>query len=251
MKKMKLIGWSSLMAAVLASTLWMQQGCVGNFAPLALMVVTSTPTLSPSVISNFESGTTAVNPTLRNTGGYPGNFTVNTYGGSPPNSINNPFVLMPGNASNYAIHVFASLSGTGAYEADQISCNLTSGAPTPYYDATGFTGVQFDINIPPANTNPQKVFQVAIDLTTPTSSPGGTCLSGCYNHYTANLATTAGWSTVTLPWASITYPGYGTNNGPLAGHLNKILFLMWSFSANGAVVTTYTDVYIDNVRFTP
>jgi hypothetical protein len=244
----------SLMA--LGSTLpvlWMQQGCQGTYPLPSVMVVTPTPTLAPNVVTDFETGGTGINPYLLGVNGYPGSFVANTYGGSPPNSINNPFVLGgPGNGSQYGIHIACSLSGTGAYEADQLVCNLIkAGAPSPYFDATSFSGVQFDINIMPSDTNPQRVFQVGTDVTTPNSAPGGTCPSGCYNHYQANLgAPTGGWVTRSYAWTALVYPGYGTNNGPnVSTHLTKFIFLQWSESANGAVVTTSTDFWIDNVQF--
>lgn len=251
MKKIFLIG--TLALGVLLPLTLSQSGCKGGYPPLTVMVVTATPTLPPNVISNFETGGVSINSSLLNINGNAGSFTVNTYGGSPPNTITNPFIFAgAGNGGSYGISINCSLSGTGAYEADQLVCNfIKSGIPNPYYDATPFSGIQFDINILPGDTNTQRVIQVGIDVTTPNSAPGGTCASGCYNHYQANLGgPTGGWVTKTYNWSQLVYPGYGTNYGPdVSTHLTKFIFLQWSESANGAVVTTQTNFRIDNVSF--
>ena len=256
--KTKIIGCSGLVCVLLTSILWMSQGCVGGVPPITAFVVTATPTLPVDYISNFETGTVAINPTLRNVNGFPGSFTVNTYGGGAfPNTVNNPFVLSnPGNGSNYAIHILCQLSSTGAYEADQLVCTLTSGAPSYYYDASSFTGIQFDLNILPDDTSTHRVFQIGTDVTTPASATGGTCspVANCYNHYQATLpsGSTGGWVTKTYNWNQITYPGYGNNNGPdISTHLNKILFLQVSIDNQASVTISKTDIWIDNVKFLP
>ncbi len=258
-------------------TLWFQQGCSANYPPVTAMVATATPSLAANIISNFGAGTTMVNPTLSgtnqqaviaaggstgtNTNGnagsvtvtknYAGYFSTNTYGGSPANKINSPFILPnPGDGSSFAININCPLSDPlpSAYPADDLICNLVSGGTSPYFDATGFNGIQFELNILPDDTNTNRVFQIAIDVLTPTSTLGGTCTSGCYNYYQVVLSPTAGWANEKYAWNSITIP-YGTNPGPLSTHLTKLLFLQWGFSDNGAGKNTNTDFWIDNVSF--
>ena len=247
------------MAGGVVPILWLQEGCQGSYPPIAVMVVTSTPTLMPDVVSNFETGGTAVNSNLTGVNGYPGSFSANTYGGSPPNTINNPFIVSnPGDGSNFALHISTSLSSTGAYEADQVFCNLKSpGASSPYFDLTPFTGIRFDFKLG-ADTNPAsgRVFGIPIDITTVPSSPGGTCTSQCYNNFQVNLPAgqNTAWMPLTFTWSQFAeaYNQLTPPQNQFSNHLTRALQLEWSFSPNAAIVTTTTtDFWVDNVQFLP
>ncbi len=227
---------------------------------------------------NGNSGSVTVS---RNFAGY---FSVNTYGGNvdllytptpnpsisptatpdatpvtvviPRTRLTVPSLLPnPGDGSNFAININCPLSDPppSAYPADDLICNFVSGGPSPYFDATGFSGIQFDLNILPDDTNTNRVFQVAVDVTTTTSILGGTCTTGgCYNYHQAVLpaGSTGGWVHEKYAWSSIVYPGFGNNTGPLIdSSLSKILFLQWGFSDNGGAHNTNTDFWVDNVSF--
>jgi hypothetical protein len=214
---------------------------------------------------------------------YAGYFNTNTYGGSrtylatptpnpsitpaatpdatpvtvtiPANTINNPFILPnPGNGDNYALWINTPLSGTGAYEADQVNCYFTSNPNNAYYDASSFTGIQFDMYIASNDTNNTRVLGIPIDLDTPVGTIGGTCLSDCFNPHQVTLPSspTNSWQTVSFTWSQFQRPSFVVNPyAPFSAHLTKIINLQWSFSDNGAVTVTQTDVRIDNVKFLP
>lgn len=257
--QVKWVWGSALMFAVLIFASWFNQGCVGGVPILSAMVVTATPTLQPNVVSNFETGTTSLNSTLLNIGAYGGSFGTNTYGGSPPNSMNNPFVVAntipdANNGSSYAIHIFAPLTTTaGGYEADQLVCNFLVGAPSPFYDLTPFTGIRMDIAFG-NDTNPSRSVAFPIDLTTPSSTPGGNCSTWCYNSFQKLLpaGTNTGWMPVTYTWSQFAQ-AYNPMGTPFTSHLNKVLNLSFGFGANTASggVSTYTDFWVDNIQFIP
>ena len=261
--KTKILGYSGLVVILLTSVLWMSQGCVGGVPPIVAFVVTSTPTLPSDVISNFNSGSITVNPKLQNTNGLPGYWTVNTYGGGIyPNSINSPFLLAnPGNGSNFAIHLICGLSDAGGNEADQLNCYLKSDPTNPYFDATPFTGIQFDMRLGSADTNSSRSLSFPIDLTM-SGVPGGICTANCYNGHMVSLPTspTNTWHTVSFNWSQFQRPSWMPvpyQYLPFSAHLNKILFMQFSFGDGGGVGSagtpnvTQTDIWIDNVKFLP
>lgn len=247
------------------------------------VVVTATPTLPPDFISDFENGSAAVNPNLRNGDG--GGWIARTYGGAgatlvsggvttvtTANTVNDPFVVQntvpdETDASRMAAHLFAPLIAAGGFESDQLACypEHNAGNPHyPYYDASSFTGIRFLINIPADDSNTHRVFQVAIDQTLPTGEPGGTCapttVCFCYNHFEVALpaGSTAGWTAVSHPWSDFTVPDCPGSVTPagLDGHLDKIVFIQFQFSAGvqgsmSSPVSTYTDFWVDDVRFLP
>ena len=287
MNKLKLAIFSSAVFILLVSTLWLQQGCVGGPAPFAAMIVTSTPTLPPDYVSDFETGGVSINPNLLNVNGHAGSFTSNKYlGGNfattptpnititpgftptvtwvtivqPQNNLNSPIVVPNTitnsvNGSPYALHLFASLYTTpNNYEADQLFCNFLSGASSPYYDLTPFTAVRMDVAFG-GDTNSNRALAFPIDLTTPSSAAaGGNCTSSCYAHYQVPLpgGQNTGWMPVTYTWSQFVQT-FGSLGTPFSSHLNKVIQLSVSLGANTASggVSTYTDFWIDNVKFLP
>jgi hypothetical protein len=254
----------------------------------ATITLTPVPTLAPDFISNFENGTVGVNPNL--TGSTNGFWTVNTFMGPPaaPNTIDfGSFVVsnsVPNSVdfSNFAIHVGwpsapITLIATGGYEADQLTCLLEGNSGT-YFNASSFTGIAFDYNIPADDTNTNRAVQVAT-INTVT----------LYNHFQYLLpnGSSGGWKAVTLVWNQFNCP-FGSCNGALtttgsSGNLSNIAYLQWQFSDNlaGQAVTlpgtftdsnpitftytsggspsvtvvygpeTFTDLWVDNVQFIP
>jgi len=315
-KKALLLGWG----VVLASALWMVQGCTTNLPPMGAVAPTATPSLPDSVVSDFENGKVEVNPTLRgvlnpvwnvatpSTGqeGTEGTATLgngswraSTFGGDPPNTLNgglsvdscnvatNPCFILPipasppslaVNNSRLAAHLFGDLFITTRYESHQLICMMRNSSQNPYFDASSFSGIQFDIYISSADNNTVPVFQIGTDKTTPPSSGvGGLCVgpsSSCYNHYTYNLsnlgtdpmddpfgerAPLAGpdcsapcrdtWVRLTLPWIRLNTT-FGPYVGPLSASLRKIVLLQFQVNNNlPNPSNNYTDFWVDNVQF--
>ncbi len=219
------------------------------------------------------AGSGVVNATARGLGSwsvntYGGGAIANTINGSSPDNCNvagNPCFIQPivasatyptltSNPSKEAIHIFGPLYITsGKYESHQLICHFRNSVTNPYFDATGFNGIQFDIYISSNDTNTVPVFQVGTDLTTPPSAgAGGVCVSSsCYNHYQFSLASVPKdvWTTVVLPW-SMLVQSFGTTYPTMATHLTKILLLQFQSSNNSASASTnYTDYWVDNVQF--
>ncbi len=257
----KWLGFSFILTGLFVTSLWLSQGCTGKIPPLAEIIPTSTPTLPPDVVSDFENGSINVNPGLTNS--YNGYWSDATYGGpaAAPNTVNSPFVVSntvadATDSSNYAAHLGypggpLTLIAVGGYEADQLICHPVNNVSNPYFDATPFTGIQFNYNFPPDDTNINRAFQIATINTV-----------AAYNHFQKLLpnGSSSGWKAVTLTWSQFACP-FGSCNGALTttgstGNLNHIVFLQWQMSNNvqgsvAAPVTTYTDFWIDNVKFTP
>lgn len=275
-KKWLLVPFLSVLT--LSGVLILNQGCNGKLAPLPVVLAPAPTPLPIGFISDFESGTTGLNPHL------PGVtssmfWRSTTYGGTAasPNKVNTIFVVpntVPDamDSSSFAIHVFAPLLATGignGYESDQLICPLYDAATRTYFDASAFSGIQFLINIQADDTNTDPVFQIAIDQTEPPpalqGAAGGTCLAGseCNSHFQISLSSAVtvhnAWQPVSVLWGGFN-PAFAPNPITptpvyLTDHLNRIIFLQWAFSNNvlGTIppVVTYTDYWVDNVQFLP
>ena len=264
MLKKKWLWYPGFFILSLLWILWMNQGCNGKIPPLSNVLAVAPTPLPSYFISDFETGKIGLNTHLQGYVG--GNWAAATYGGSTaaPNAVDAIFVLPnPGDGSNFAAHVFGVMTDPGGtqYPSDQLGCFLSDNSSTPYFDASLFTGIQFDINIMPDDTNNftrGRIFQVATDATVPPPQipggrAGGRCTQGanCFNHYEYSLpGPTGGWITLTLTWAMFNQ-AYGTTYGPLSNHLDKFILLQWQFGDNGAGTVTYTDFWVDNVQFLP
>ena len=113
--------FSVLISGLMVSALWLSQGCSGKIPTMANIVATSTPTLPPDYISDFENGGNKVNPYLTNAAN--GYWTDSTYGGPATalNVINDPFIVPNTvadsvDSSNYAAHMFARLIAFQAWQ---------------------------------------------------------------------------------------------------------------------------------------
>lgn len=243
------------------------------------------------MVSDFSQGTLNTNPSF-STSGY---FSPQATGGAPglTNMIDgnlNPNILEANpespSGSAYAIHVWGTeYDYTGnppntiptQYPAFQVFCYLKNDTNNPYTDLSGFTGIQFLVNVEPDDTNEtpttttgQRRFAIAIAPQTPAATaPGGTCpapfSANCYNYFWAPTklpkgtpAVNNGWVTYSSLLNNLTMDaGYGTN--PLIpaavkfnanpAYAKEVLFLLWKFGDNGNGKTTYTDFWIDNIQF--
>ncbi len=292
--KKEWLGWGLGSLALAFMTFFFFQGCTSSVPTVSSVVP---PALPVDIISNFHEGSLLVNPALTNgTGGY---FTGEVTGGvaGHTNMINgslNPIILVPRpDTGQYAVHIYGEQTDTNPteYPAIELWCFLRNNPndPTdPYiYDLSQFpTGIQFDINILPDDTNTARWFQVGITANTPAGAdPAGICpppySANCYNYFNFNLpsGSTSGWKHMTLPFSSmkirfsptgsdglttqaLSAPAilYGqpvsVNGQPVASFENLGLFLLWQFSNGGPSpppgapgVSTYTDFWVDNVQF--
>jgi len=154
MRKRAIVGVMALLGAL--PLLWMQQGCVGDFAPLSVMVLTATPTQTlvptpsypscsnvsspPYMIDNVEDGNNGV---LLNQcrNGYWFSYNDGTGGGIQTISYNTTagVDLAGTGTSTYCVRVLSNAGftnwGTG------FGLSLTN--PQGNYNALGFTGIRF------------------------------------------------------------------------------------------------------------
>jgi len=248
-------------------------GCYSKVPPLSAILA---PPLPPDVISNFESGSTDMNPALQ--GSSSGYWLDNTY--PSYNVINSMFVVsntVPDatDSSKYAIHIYGTLTDKGdcTYPAFELQGNFKNDPSSPYLDISSFTGIQFQMNIGADDTCPQRLFGVGTAETV-NGIAGGTCTpaSNCNNDFWSGTPGSngpyggvggSGWSIYSYTWAQLQpNPYYGPVLNPttLSGtNLTTALCLLWKFGANnngqttcGGPVMTYTvDFWIDNVQFLP
>jgi hypothetical protein len=263
---MKWVFILTLMLSAVIPILWLQQGCNSSYPSLTDMAIfTPTPTLQPDIVSNFESGGTAINPNLVNY--IPGNagFTDNIPTTSPVDGvIATPLVQSGiGYNSNYAIRVEATWSdcATCGYPSAALSANLYSG--TTYYDLPlSLTGIMFYLNIAAiswtGSTAPVFSFAVPLASTIPTSG-GGTCTgSECYDHFNASLPTTVtgGYILMTIPFSTLKRAGFGSSIAPCSqtnimdGCNNKeVMTLAWAVASNDIPGNYAVDFRLDNITF--
>lgn len=262
------IGFSLMAIALAGSALWMSQGCVGKIPTFATVVATSTAVLPSDYIANFENGNAQMNPYLTNSVGgffadlaYPSYNKINPVVGS---NVPGPFIVLnPGNGSQFAIHIFGVLTDPGdgsTYPDFDVKGYFNADCPTCYYDASSFTGIQFDYYWPNITVNghaPPPIFW--FDLSTARTAPqgqGGLCDSQtapsgvpCYDHLAINLPHNVAWGTVSRNFTALTneYGGYGWQ----AADAQKFLYLEFRTTANNAKGVYNVDFRVDNIKFLP
>jgi len=249
MHKIKLALFSAVMLIFLASTLWLQQGCIGGPAPLSAMVVTSTPTLAPNVVSNFEDGTLNMNAFLKNSKS--GSFSNTTYAQTTMTMV--VTAPVPGNGSNYALHLFGTFTdpGNNSYPAFQIQGFPRS--DNSYYDVSSFIGIKFDWNCPSDDNTVQRFFSLGVARTV---SGQGTCgvVAGsvpCYDYFSLALPMTSGsWTTQSTAFTALALQyNSGSPNTIQPTDLKQVLFLMWTDRSNNTAGSYTVDMWVDNVQF--
>jgi hypothetical protein len=196
--------------------------------------------------SNFEDGTPNVNPKLINGGG--GSWNAFSFGG---NTVNNPFVMDGGaNGTKKAAHLFGSLvnKGDNSYPAFTL---VMKPKASGFYDASAFSGIRFYYKCPATDKTLFRRLTVPIGATLP-SSGGGTCQDGCYNHFGADLTSSADWTLVKEAFNTFKRsPGWGSPVNPpdFTDHLNEIVDFEWSNSTGNTAGTAAVDFWVDEVEF--
>ena len=199
------------------------------------------------VISNFDDGSTNMNPKLYN-GGSGGQWMAITYGG---NTINKEFIVAGGaNGTPKAVHIFGSLvdKGDKVYPSFELQAKFKD---TGYYDASAFTGIKFYYKCPATDAALKRRFAIGTAPTLPTSG-GGTCSDQCYNNFGADLSVAADWTAKTYALADLKREsGWGAPVTPpdLTDHLKEFIDLEWANSANNAAGSYNIDYWVDEVEF--
>ena len=273
--KLKWVFFSLLAMGWVGSALWMTQGCVGKIPTFASVIATSTVVLPSDYIANFENGDNHMNPYLlgSSTGvwedlAYPSYNKINPVKGS---TVAGPFIVPNpghGNNSQFAAHVFGVLTDPGdstTYPDFDIKGYFNVNCTTCYYDASSFTGIQFDYYYPTVPVDgqgnslghappPDFFFDLATARTSP-QGQGGLCdanpSSGiaCYDHYHINIPHNASWGTISSPFTSLTLE-YSTVPWQITD-AQRLLYLEFRETANNAAGTYGVDFWIDNIKFLP
>lgn len=245
--------------AALLPSLWLQEGCTGNYPPLTVMVLTATPTLTPAPTNTpvptpaYPTCTSTSTPTLiddmedNNNGillnqcrnGYWYNYNDGTAGGvqltggvASPFTMGSPGVGYNGTGtSNYCVEVSTNTGFTN-YGA---GFGFAFRNPQANYNAYGYHGIQFYAK----NTSgsPTVAFAVtdnAVVNAVPAYSIGP---------HTMNLAFTSSWILYQVSMVQLTASpnAYG---GPTVFDPSQIQQVQWSVGS-GVV----SNIWIDNVSF--
>ncbi len=230
------IGLGVLGVVLAALPLLLSQGC--NSTNPTLSSVVPTPSVN-GMVSNFAQGSLNTYPAFSSTG----YFNYQVTGGAPgfPNMIDGsstPYILEPNpnpapGGSPYAIHIWGVQTDycppfnpnnctnpqcTG-YPAYQTFCYLKNDPANPLYDVSGYTGIEFWMNIPPkvvsggvttGDANPQERFAIGAAPEVPTTTDqGGLCPppfgTNCYNYfwYQTKLGPTPGWKQFQIPFSML------------------------------------------------
>jgi hypothetical protein len=151
MKKKAILGLMTLLAAL--PVVLLQQGCVGDFAPLNVMVLTATPTatvapptptktpipLYPGFIDDMEDNNNGI-LVSQGRNGYWYSYNDGTGGGAQAFTLFAPGVGYGGiGASSYCVRIVTNASYTNW--GSGFGFSFTS--PQANYNASAFTGIQF------------------------------------------------------------------------------------------------------------
>lgn len=198
------------------------------------------------VISNFEDGSTNMNPKLF--GDPSGHW--NAFAGTG-NTVNNPFVVSGGaNGTSMAAHLFGTLinKGDGSYPAFTLQGMFKDSGT---YDASNFQGIRFYYKCPASDKATARRFNISIPATLPTSN-GGTCTDGCYNHYGADLSPTGDWSLISYAFGDLKrQSGWGSPVNPpdFTEHLKEFKTIEWSHNSGNTAGSYPIDFWVDEVEF--
>lgn len=155
-------------------------------------------------------------------------------------------IVSPG--ANGTAHAY-QMSGPVTGSICQMIIKLDTGSASGYYNASLFKGVQFYMRVMPDDTCTSRQFSIPIAQTMPVTN-GGTCLSGCYDHFGYTYQGTGGnWQLYALNFSSLTRSSYGSAVNPptLTGsNLAQFVQLQWQQNGGGS---SNADFGIDEVQF--
>jgi hypothetical protein len=179
----------------------------------------------------------------------------------------------PSGIGNF-LRIFSPYSSTTT--SLYINFHFNNTLEQPYFDASCYHGLIFDMNIPPysvsggittGDNSTSRVFTVYIGRTVPPSNfIGGICgadpsmpnPADCWNNFRYDLnSTTTGWQAVSLVfapgfansvtqgsgWGAIPAPNQNLNS---PGNLKQFLQFQWTVNGSAG---NHADFSIDNIRF--
>jgi hypothetical protein len=237
--------YGSKLFLLLALTALLGWGCQ-SMAPTGALGGSSAN--SSNLVINFEgTPATVVNPFLAEAGvpgnvvQSPGNISVDVAGGVTFDGIVSPGA----NGTAHAYQVSGPVTGSICQMIITLDTKSTSG----YYNASLFKGVQFYMRVMTDDNCTSRQFSIPIAQTMPVTN-GGTCLSGCYDHFGYTYQGTGGkWQLYALNFSSLTRNSYGSAVNPptLTGsNLAQFVQLQWQENGGGS---SNADFGIDEVQF--
>jgi hypothetical protein len=240
-----------LLGAVILNGTWMMQGCTGRIPSLSAIVATSTPTLGPNIVANFEGGDDTINTNLVNSS----NPNFNWLPGTIVSAVGAPGA----NGTAFAGNVYVAATALSGYTPYELEANPNSSgtydlSSTAYGSATN--GIQFYWKTGPTDNMPARWFIAPVPQQIP--PPVGNCAGSCYDTFKKPLAGTGNsWILVQLAWGTFTQAGWGSpSTGGLASNslvngqpnLSQILYFQWEEDPNALPGTYGCDFWVDEVQ---
>lgn len=197
------------------------------------------------VVCNFDDGKKSASDKLFGGGG--GMWLAITFGG---NTIDAEFIADGGaNGTPKAAHIYGKLTDKGdkVYPSFDLQGKFKDSG---YYDASNFTGLSFYYKCPATDQALKRRFKVGSAPTLP-GDQGGTCTSGCYDNFGADLSPSSDWIKKTYAFVDLKREGWGAPVTPpdLTDHLKEFISFSWSHSANNTAGTYNIDYWVDEVEF--
>lgn len=213
--------------------------------------------LGSSYITDFETGSGALNPNLTGLPAGAAGFAYYVGNGS----TQQPIVQCGGYNSNFAARMFGSFvdPANSSYPSAQLQCNFNNG--TTYYDCSAFTGVQFYLLVAAMGPAPLTFTFNALPASVVPTGANGTCAANCYDTFTTGLASPAAWQAVTIAFSTLARAGTWGNPVSFMGNPcsynvfndgcnNKDLMqFSWQAASNNSAGTYNFDWKVDNVTF--
>jgi hypothetical protein len=263
------------------------QGCNSSTPILASLPVKIIPS---SLVTDFDDGSMAASPSLKGCDILNGSGQVGVSQTEINGDAVNPLPYGPATVSGITVvsPVPGGPSGTGNYlqiispfssatTSIMLSFRFNTNLSQPYFDASCYQGLIFDMNLPPLSVSGgvttgesasnTRVFTIFIGRTVPPSNfVGGICGADpsmpnpgdCWNNFHYDIvSTTAGWKSVTLLfapgqsnsvtqfqyWGAIPLPNQNLNS---PGNLKQFLQFQWS---DNGPAGNHMDFSVDNIRF--
>ncbi len=251
----KMIVLMMLTGALILNGVWFMQGCTGKIPPLSAIIATSTATLGPNIVANFDNGNASINTNLVRS--ISGNFNW------LPGTITNVVVSPGANSTQYAANVLVAPTALSGYTPYELEANPNGTGGVYNLNGTAYgsptNGIQFYWKTGPTDNMPARWFIAPAPEQIP--PPVGNCAGSCYDTYKKALGGTANtWTLVSFTWSQFAQAGWGSPQiGPLAGtcgvapcsgspNISRILYFQWEEDPNNLAGTYGCDFWVDEVQ---